>query len=335
MNARITAIEFHLPEQALSNAELSSEFNEWTAEKIEAKTGIVERRIAAPGECSSDLGVKAAEKLFHRGICGPEDIDFVLFCSQSPDYLIPTTACLVQQRLGISTSAGALDFNLGCSGYIYGLGIAKGLIETRQAHRVLLITAETYSRFIHPQDRSLRSIFGDAAAATLVEGKEGASGIGPFLYGTDGSGAENLIVPTGGTRRKFVANAPLLADDSGNKRTVNNMYMNGAEIFSFTLRVVPESVETLLKKAALSLTDVKLFVFHQANLFMLEHLRKKIKIPKDKFYVYLATCGNTVSSTIPIALHNAVNEGLVKRGDTLMLVGFGVGYSWGAALVNW
>src|ERR1700677_1922670 len=180
MKAVIRAIEYHLPEAVLQGQDLAREFPDWPVAKIESKTGISQRHIAAAGECSSDLGIAAAKKLFASGAAAAAEIDFLLFCTQSPDYFLPTTACLVQTALDIPTHAGALDFNLGCSGFVYGLSLAKGLIETGQAANVLLITAETYSKFIHPGDRSVRTIFGDAGAATLINGIAGeqtASGI--------------------------------------------------------------------------------------------------------------------------------------------------------------
>lgn len=335
MQAAIQAIEYYLPQAILTNDDLAREFPEWTVEKIEEKTGIVQRHIAAANECSSDLAIHAARQIFQSGACQPSDIDFVLLCTQSPDYLLPTTACIVQDALGIPTTAGALDFNLGCSGYIYGLGLAKGLIETGQAQRVLLLTAETYSKFIHAQDKSVRTLFGDAAAATLVQAVESDAepSIGPFVYGTDGKGAPNLIVSAGGARNPEAGEAT--ADEYGNVRAPQNLYMKGPEIFNFTLRAVPQTVQSLLDKTGKSLDDVDLFVFHQANQYMLEHLRKKLKVPSEKFYVSLSHCGNTVSSTIPIALKNAQREHRLAPGALVMLVGFGVGYSWGATFLRW
>ena len=334
MHASLSAIEYYLPEQVLSTADLSAEFPEWSVEKIDDKTGIRERHISAADECSSDLAVRAAQKLFASGACTPDDIDFVLLCTQSPDYFLPTTACLVQDRLGIPTKAGALDFNLGCSGFIYGLGMAEGLIASRQASKVLLLTAETYSKFLHPRDRSVRTIFGDAAAATLLSESENVS-LGPFVYGTDGKGGSNLIVPVGGMRERCVESTPPVEeDDSGNIRTRQNLFMDGAEIFNFTLSAVPKSVDALLQRAGLTLDQIDLFVFHQANKYMLEHLRKRMKIPAGKFLVAMAHCGNTVSSTIPIALKHAQAEGRLQPGTNAVLVGFGVGYSWGATLLR-
>jgi 3-oxoacyl-[acyl-carrier-protein] synthase-3 len=336
--AVISAIEYHLPQGILSSELLASEFPEWSMEKIDAKTGITERHIAAEAECSSDLAVEAATKLFRSGVCQPEEIDYILFCTQSPDYFLPTTACLIQSRLGIPQSAGALDYNLGCSGFVVGLGLAKGLIETGQAAKVLLLTGETYSKFIHKRDKSVRTLFGDAATATLVAGveKEGPPPLGPFVYGTDGSGAGNLIVPTGGMRNPRTAEtAEAYEDESGNFRSRDNLFMSGAEIFNFTLRTIPKCVKALLDRAELGMEAVDLFVFHQANQYMLEHLRKKMKIPGEKFLVAMSHCGNTVSSTIPIALKHAQKDGRLKSGHLVMLVGFGVGYSWAAGLLLW
>jgi 3-oxoacyl-[acyl-carrier-protein] synthase-3 len=326
MPAAIRDLAYHLPEAALTNAELAAAFPDWGVEKIARKTGIASRRIAAEGECSSDLATAAARALFARGACRPEDVDFVLLCTQSPDYFLPTTACLVQDRLGIPTTAGALDFNLGCSGYVYGLGLARGLIETGQARNVLLLTAETYSKFLAPEDKGVRTIFGDAAAATLVSAVDDdpAPALGPFVYGTDGRGAEKLIVRTGGTRRRE------RTGDAG-----DFLFMDGPEIFAFTIAAVPALVQQMLATAHLEVADVDLFVFHQANKYMLDHLRGACGIPAEKFPLSLEDCGNTVSATIPIALERARAAGTLRPGMRVMLVGFGVGYSWGATMVRW
>jgi 3-oxoacyl-[acyl-carrier-protein] synthase-3 len=341
MQSVLKAIEYHLPDSILTNEQLALEYPEWTAEKIEDKLGIVERHIADGNECASDLAVKAAQKLFASGICEPHNIDYILLCTQSPDYLLPTTACLIQDRLGIPKTAGALDFNLGCSGFVYGLGLAKGLIETGQAQNVLLIMAETYSKFIHPLDKSVRTLFGDAAAAVFVQGteedeEESTSWIGPFVFGTDGGGANHLIVPVSGLRHPHSKSpGQLLTDEQGNQRSDENLYMNGSEIFAFSLQVVPQVVRELLAKSGKTLDEIDLFVFHQANMYMLEYLRKKAKIPKDKFYLAMRHYGNTVSCTIPIALKDALDNGKLHSGDLVMLVGFGVGLSWGATLIRW
>ncbi|MBI2392741.1 MAG: ketoacyl-ACP synthase III [Deltaproteobacteria bacterium] len=323
IRAAIRAVDYHLPEARLSNDDLAREHPEWSVEKIASKTGIDERRIAAEGECASDLAVAAATKLFVRGVVQPDQVDYLLLCTQTPDHFLPTTACLVQSRLGLPTTAGALDLNLGCSGYVYGLGLAKGLVESGQAERVLFLTADTYSKVLDREDKGVRTIFGDGAAATLIERTEGdRDALGPFAVGTDGRGAEHLIVARGGFRHGPGGERPTL-------------HMNGPEIFTFTLRVVPPLIAQLLERAACRLDDVDLFVFHQANEFMLEHLRNKLRIPREKFFVGMRRCGNTVSSTIPIALCDAAAEGRLPSGARVMLVGFGVGYSWGATLIRW
>jgi 3-oxoacyl-[acyl-carrier-protein] synthase-3 len=340
IKASIAAIAYHLPEAILDNAALAATFTDWKAEKITEKTGILERHIAAEGECASDLAVQACRKLFECGCGQSADIDFLLLCTQSPDYFLPTTACVVQERLGLPTTCGALDFNLGCSGFVYGLGLAKGLVETGQAKNVLLVTAETYSKFVHQNDRSVRTIFGDGAAATLVQAvpaDDPTSGepIGSFIYGTDGRGAKNLIVPRGGMRHRASSDEKAQMDAFGNQRTSANLYMNGAEIFSFTLRAVPEAVHRLLAMMELHLEEIDLIVFHQANRYVLEHLQKKLKIPNDKFVVTMEYVGNTVSSTIPIALSDAVAAGRLRYGQRVMIVGWGVGYSWAATVIRW
>jgi len=340
MKASIAGIAYSLPEILLNNEELSAQFGDWSPEKIVEKTGIKVRHIAGEGECASDLAERACQNLFASGIVVPHEIDYLLLCTQSPDYFLPTTACVLQDRLGLKTTCGALDFNLGCSGFVYGLGLAKGLIETGQAQKVLLVTAETYSKYIHKNDRSVRTLFGDGAAATLVqavlsEEDDKAQPIGPFVYGTDGRGAKKLIVPVGGMRQRTITCDDAAVDEYGNERASSNLYMNGAEIFSFTLRAVPAAVNQLLSIMNQSLDDIDLVVFHQANQYMLDHLQKKMKIPGDKFVVSMENVGNTVSSTIPIALADAASSGRLRDGQRVMLVGFGVGFSWAATVIHW
>jgi 3-oxoacyl-[acyl-carrier-protein] synthase III len=334
-HARIVDLAAHLPQQVLSNEELAALYPEWSADKILAKTGIRSRRVAAPGETAGDLACAAAEALFARGRVRREDVDFILLCTQAPDYLLPTTACVLQQRLGIARSAGALDFNLGCSGFVYGLSLAKGLVESGAARCVLLLTADTYSKYIHPQDRSVRTLFGDGAAATVVGAHDGAEAIGPFVFGTDGAGARDLIVEAGGARRPRGPDTALAHEDAnGNVRSPENLYMNGAEVFSFTLREVPAAIDALLDKARLRREDVDHFVLHQANRFMLDALRKKIGIAPEKLPIHIEDVGNTVSSTIPLALVRMRDAGQLGAGTRLMLVGFGVGYSWAATIIH-
>lgn len=330
MEAYIKAISYYLPDTVLSNEELIKAFPEWTVDKIANKVGIKERHVASKEETVSDLAVNAALRLFEETGIERNDIDFVLLCTQSPDYFLPSTACVVQERLGLSTHTGALDFNLGCSGYIYGLSLAKGLIAGGIAKNVLLLTAETYTKHLHPRDKGNRTIFGDAATASVIS-TEGYAQIGNFSLGTDGKGAENLIVKTGALKHKDKVN-DLQFDENGNPLSSDYLYMNGSEIFNFTLDAVPPLVCETLQKNNLEMGNVDLFVFHQANKYMINFLRKKLKIEEDKFYVYLETVGNTVSSTIPIALCEAKKE--ERLTGKILLAGFGVGYSWGGVILN-
>ena len=325
--AEILGIEYYLPQYIETNKEIAEKFPDWTIEKIEAKTGIVERHIAAPTETASDLAYQAAEKLFTSGLCSRQDIDYLILCTESPDYILPSTACILQDRLKLKKSVGAFDFNLGCSGYIYGLSIAKGLIESGQASGILLLTADTYSKYIHPEDRSVRTIFGDGAAATYIRASNLAyPAISIPQLGTDGSGFKNLIIEQGGLR------SPKINSHSEDRSQF--LHMNGPEIFNFTLQAVPSLIDQTLKASGKRLEDIDYFIFHQANHYMLEHLRIKIGIPKEKFCIDIRHYGNTVSSTIPIALSNTINNHLVKPGDNILLVGFGVGYSWGSIFVS-
>ena len=330
MKSYIKAISYYLPENVLTNEQLSQEFPEWTVEKIAAKIGVNQRHITSENETAADMGIKAAEKLFAEHNIDRSQIDFLLFCTQSPDYFLPTSACVMQRNLDLPTSCGALDFNLGCSGFVYGLSLAKGLIAGNIAKNVLFITAETYSKHLHPKDKGNRTIFGDAASATLIS-TEGFAEIGEFVLGTDGAGAENLIVKSGAMRQKSLAN-DLHFDENNNPQSSDYLFMDGGEIFNFTADAVPVLVEETLKKNNLKQENIDLFVFHQANKYMMNYLRKLIDIEKDKFYIYLENVGNTVSSTIPIALYEAQKENMLK--GNVLLAGFGVGYSWGATILK-
>jgi 3-oxoacyl-[acyl-carrier-protein] synthase-3 len=336
MGAEIAAISYYLPEKVLTNEELSNLYGDWSTEKIYKKTGISKRHIAGDQECASDLAEKAAKNLFNEYGIKPETIDFILLATQSPDYFLPTTACILQDRLGIPKNSGALDFNLGCSAYVYGLALAKSLIDGGMANNVLLITSEIYSKHIHPMDKSTRTIFGDGASATLISRNKKENKIGKFIFGTDGSGASHLIVPAGGMKlRSTIETKFEEMDENGAIRSKENIYMNGPEIFSFTISVVPKAVKDILIKSELDMDEIDLFIFHQANKYMLDYLRKKINIPNEKFYINLKETGNTVSSSIPIALKMALNEEKLNKGHNVMLVGFGVGLSWAATIIKW
>ena len=322
--AYIKGITYYLPKDKLTNTDLNQLFPEWSISKVSKKTGINSRHIAARDETAGDMAIKAAQKLIDEYSVPLNDIDFLLFCTQSPDYPLPTTACLIHKKLGLSNSCGAMDYNLGCSGYIYGLAIAKSLIVSGMAKNVLLLTAETYTKYIDKSDKSNRSIFGDGASATWIA-DNGVCAIGEFCLGTDGNGANNLIVEHGGARMNYL-------DDS--QRAKPKLFMDGSEVFSFTISVVPELIEKVLDKNKLDTGSINIYLLHQANKFILDTIRKICDIPEDKFYIDLSESGNTVSSTIPIALTGILGTQSIKVGSNILLAGFGVGYSWGATVLK-
>lgn len=330
--AYIKAISYYLPERVMTNEELVKEFPEWSVEKVAAKVGVNSRHLADVNETAGDLAEKAALKLFEEYSIAPSSIDFVLLCTQSPDYFLPSTACLLQDRLGIPTSAGALDFDLGCSGCIYGLTLAKGLIASGTSHNVLLLTAETYNKYLHPSDKGNRSIFGDGAAACLVA-EDGFAEIGEFVLGTDGSKYDALIVKTGASRQRE-ATGLSSEDVEGHIKRDDYLYMDGGAIFNFTLETVPKLMKQILAKNGLEKDNVDYYVFHQANKFMLDTIRKVGGIPKDKFYNNLATTGNTVSSTVMIGLKDSISNSTITPGMNVMITGFGVGLSWGGVMLK-
>lgn len=330
--AYIKGISYYLPERVVTNEELLKEFPEWSVDKVAKKVGVNSRHLAAEDETAGDMAEKAARKLFEEYNVSPTDIDFVMLCTQSPDYFLPSTACILQHKLGIPTTAGAFDYNLGCSGCVYGLAMAKGLIAAGIAKNVLVLTAETYNKYLHPSDKSNRSIFGDGAAACLVS-TEGFAEIGEFSFGTDGSGADHLIVKTGAARCKQ-ATGYVSEDEDGHQRYDDYLYMNGSAIFNFTLEAVPSMMKDILAKNNMTSDDVDYYVFHQANKFMLNTIRKVCVLPKDKFYVNLEETGNTVSSTVMIGLKQCIEAGTITPGMKVMISGFGVGLSWGGTILN-
>lgn len=320
--AAIGPIAIHLPERVETNAHLQAEFPGWDVPLIYEKTGIAARHIAAPGECASDLAVTASNKLFHDFDVDPQSIDFVLLCTQTPDYPLPTTACLLQSRLGLRTNVGALDFNLGCSGFVYGLSLADGLIRGGCAKRVLLITAETYSKYIHPADRSLRTIFGDAAAATLIEAAPEPT-LSSFQFGTDGTGADTLLVAKGGARPTEDAIKP-----RHRHRWESALYMDGPSLINFTVAAVPQLVQNILAAANLRKDEIDLFLLHQATRKMLDLLREALELTPEQMPIVLENCGNTVSSTLPILIDELRRDKSLRPPMNNILVGFGVGWSW-------
>lgn len=332
MKVYIKGISYYLPEQIVTNEDLVKEFPEWSVDKVAAKVGVYSRHLAAEDETAGDMAEKAARKLFDEYNISPKEIDFIMLCTQSPDYFLPSTACILQNKLGIPTTCGAFDYNLGCSGCIYGLALAKGLIQAGIAKNVLLLTAETYNKYLHPSDKSNRSIFGDGAAACLIS-TGGFAEIGEFSFGTDGSGAENLIVKTGASKLKEKTGLSE-TDEEGHTHFDDYLYMNGGAIFNFTLETVPQLLDDVLQKNHTDKEDIDYYIFHQANKFMLNTIRKVCCLPKDKFYINLEETGNTVSSTVLIGLKDCLDKLILKDGMNVLVTGFGVGLSWGGFILK-
>lgn len=330
--AYLQAISYYYPEKCLTNEDITRLHPEWSADKISNKTGIYKRYLSADAETAVDMAEKAALRLFEEYKIDKETIDFVILCTQSPDYYLPTSACILQDRLGLSESCGAFDYNLGCSGYVYGLGIAKGLINTGQAQNVLLITSETYTKYLHPEDKSCQTIFGDAAAASLITADKHSGWLNAEIlksaYKTIGAQYRDLIVENGASRRPKVADEKVeLNEDGSFKYCANNLFMDGKSIFDFSSLTVPQVVEQTLIKNGISKEEVDWFIFHQANKFMLNFARMRCGAPQEKFVVDLEDGGNTVSSTIPIVMKRMRDNKCLEKGQSLLLCGFRVGLS--------
>lgn len=332
MEVYIKDIEYYLPSKVLTNEELVRDFPEWDAEKVAKKTGIKERHVAADTETSADMVFAAATKLFERNPQLKETVDFILFCTQTPDYRMPASACLLQRRLGLPTTVGAVDIDLGCSGFIYGLAMSKGLVAGGIAHNVLLLTADTLTKHIHPRDKSNKSILGDAATATIVS-TVGYAKIGNFVLGTDGTGEEIINIKIGGTRQPLPIHDEII-DGNGHIKSSDYFYMDGPEVFNFTLDSVPPLLDECLKQNNLEKESVDKYVLHQANGYILSTIRKIYGVPKEIFYIDMEHYGNTASSTIPLALKDALDSKFIEQGDRVIIAGFGVGFSYGACLLE-
>lgn len=319
MKSFIKSISTYVPSVRITNKDIAERFPEWDSEKIFDKIGIKERYIAEPNEFVSDMSVKAIKKLAEENQIDLSTIDYFILCTQSPDFQLPTTACIIQDRVGLNKSCAAIDINQGCSGYIYGLSLASSLVASGSFKNVLLVTADMYSKAIHPDDKGNISLFGDAATATLIS-TEGEYKIGKFTLGSDGSGASNLIVKNGATKQ---------TKDGLSENLDNYLYMNGSAIFDFTSKNVPSLVNSNLEINNIAKEEIDMYVFHQANTFMLNFLRKRIGIDQDRFLLNMEHYGNTVSSSIPLAFKPSFGENFHK----VMFVGFGVGYSWGAVTI--
>lgn len=322
--ARIVAMETYLPEKVLSNKDLEA-LVETSDEWIFSRTGMKERRVAAEGECTSDMGAAAAQKVLDKTGIAPEDIDLIIVGTMSPDYLTPSTACIIQSLLG-ANNAAAFDFQAACSGFVYGLPIAKAFVESGIYKNVLLIASEKMTSFVDYEDRGTCILFGDGAAAALIQTEGKGLAIGQSSLGSDGEQAPLLMLPAGGCR------AP------STKETVEGREhyykMNGREVFKHAVRRMEASLRKCLEKADLEEKDIAYLVPHQANLRIIEAIAKRFDIADEKVYLTIHKYGNTSASAVAIALHELNEEGNLKVGDNLALVAFGAGLTWGAAILT-
>lgn len=331
---RIAGIACAIPNESESVEELALAFGQDEAQKTAKTVGVQKRHIAADTICSSDLCYAAASRLLQELEWKAESIETLLFVSQTPDYVLPATSCVLHGRLGLASHCASLDINLGCSGYVYGLWVATKMARAQGAGRTLLLVGDTPSKFICAEDRSVVPLFGDAGSATAIEADEEG---GPLLFdlGTDGSGAEHLIIRAGGFRERSSEATRLVTErPDGCRRSAECLEMNGGEIFNFSLDRVPPMVRGLAEEAYGSLEGVDYVVLHQANLFMLQYLAKRLKLPREKMPLSLEQYGNTSSATIPLTMATSLRETLQGRRNKLILAGFGVGLSWGGVAME-
>ncbi|MFH0725707.1 MAG: ketoacyl-ACP synthase III [Pseudomonadota bacterium] len=324
---KLSGISCAVPAAVITPEDSGELFGVEEVKKIVKNTGVHQRHVVSRGMCASDLCVSSAKCLLEGLGWDRKEIEVLINVTQTPDYLLPATACTIQTRLSLSQNCAAFDVNLGCSGYVYGLWVISNLMKCSKIKKGLMLAGDTISRICNPRDRSTAPLFGDAGTATAVELDDRAEEM-VFVLGTDGLGEDKLIVPGGGFRNPFgIKNHGVSARDEG-ERSDRELFMDGAEIFTFTLKCVPKLVEDILGRANWSMDDIDYFVFHQANKFILDHLRKKLKIPEEKFITAIGSYGNTSCASIPLAMNAVLKEKLVAERKRLVLAGFGVGYSW-------
>ena len=333
---KIDHLETYFPVNLVTNQDLHKDNPSWEMDKVESKTGVQQRYIAGANETSFDLAVAACEKLFEKAGYDKNLIDGIIFCTQTPDYIMPSNAFLLHKQLKLRQHVFAFDYNLACSGYIYGLAMAQGFIATTTARNVLLVTAETYSKLIHSKDRAARVLFGDGAAVTIVSNAVPPQGIIDIALATSGESYDTFYIPAGGARLpKSAATSEEQSDAGGNVRTLNDICMNGFSVWKFIQSVVPKQIREIVARNGMQLDDIDLFIFHQASKMTLDSLVKALKIDENKVFLNLAYIGNTVSASIPMALKDAVDQGVLQRGMTVLMCGFGVGLSWGTAIMKY
>jgi 3-oxoacyl-[acyl-carrier-protein] synthase III len=330
---RIAGIASAVPQRVLTLADDAQVFGQTEIERISQNIGVQQRHVVNETTCTSDLCHAAAERLLAELDWQRDSIDALIFVTQTPDYFMPATACVLQDRLGLSRGCAAFDVNQGCAGYIYGLWIGGHLVRGG-CRRLLLLVGDTTSRLVSPRDRTITSLFGDAGTATALEFDADAPAM-QFELGVDGAGRSCLMVPGGAFRQPHSPQSSERTERAGgNIRSDEDLFMDGGEVFTFVLREVPRLVQSVLTSAETTVADIDNFVFHQANRFMLGHLTKRLRLPPDRVAVGLTNYGNTSSASIPLAITTELRENLSQQSRRLLLAGFGAGFAWGATVLH-
>jgi 3-oxoacyl-[acyl-carrier-protein] synthase-3 len=333
---RIADIAVGLPVQVVTNEQLCDQNSGWDMAKIAGRSGVMSRHVAGENETALDLATVACRQLLSRNPMLLTAVDGLVMCTESEDHPLPPDGCILHGQLGLRQDCFVTDINLACSGFVYGLAVCRGLIVTGMCHDVLLVTGDTYSKMINPRDRSARVLFGDGAAATWLAADAGPGSVIDILCATDGTQYDKFIVPAGGARTpRSPETAVEQEDDSGNWRCPEDIHMDGMAILTFATSKVPQQVRQLLSRNQLVVGDVDLFVFHQASGLVLDSLGRLLRIPPEKVFRNLEHLGNTVSSSIPMALSDAQSSGAIRPGSRVLISGFGVGLSWASALVQY
>lgn len=332
---KISFIEYYLPERIVTNDDLQKENPDWQMDRVVEKSGVYQRFIAEESQTALDLAMRACDKLFENNNINKTDIDGIIFCTQTPDYIMPSNAFLIHKYLNLKTNVFAFDYNLACSGYIYGLVIANGFITSKIAKHILLINADTYSKFINKRDRSSRVLFSDAAAATVISAPDSGKHILEIELASSGREYENFYVPAGGCRLpKNPLTSIVQQGEDGNFRSQNEIHMNGINIWKFISKNIPKQIRNILSKNGMTVDDIDQFFFHQASKMTIDSIISSLKISRNQVFMNIGQTGNTVSASIPIAMKDAINSGKLNRGDRILLSGFGVGLSWGSILMK-
>ena len=333
MSLIIKSIEYYLPETIISNDDLQKENPDWNLEEVTEKSGVHQRHIAGDNETAYDLSIKACNKLFKDH--NKNDIDGIIYCTQSPDYIMPSNSFLLHNYLNLKDEVFAYDFNHACTGFIYSLAMANAFIIAGMAKEILLINADTYSKYINSKDRSTRVLFGDGAAATIVRKSNGRKGIIDIDLSSSGSNYKKFWIPAGGLRLPKSPNTyDEIVNVRGNIRSNNDIEMDGLGVWSFINTVAPKQVNRILKRNNMEIRNIDQFIFHQASQMTLKSIIKILNLEEEKVFINIRNIGNTVSASIPIALKDAINQNKIDIGSTLILSGFGVGLSYGAILME-